>query len=88
MFNTMNELFKLYQDDPEFREFLHLLEQDNNWLINEYQNNKLYEYIISNPKLINVNKHPSTKIQLDKLIKYFEHRSEFEKCQQLLKIKN
>ena len=88
MFNTMNELFKLYQDDPEFREFLHLLEQDNNWLINEYQNNKLYEYIISNPKLINVNKHPSTKIQLDKLIKYFEQRSEFEKCQQLLKIKN
>ena len=81
----MQKFLIKYATDPGFKEFIDSI-NSNNELLMDFVYNLYMEFGINTPQevshLINYN-----LLNLDNLIRFFEDKGEFEKCQKLMEIK-
>jgi len=82
----MNKLNELYNNDPEFREFIYDVLCDES-LSEEYHYLFMYNYAMMERKSIIKKATKDTIEEIDKMIKFFETIEEYEKANDLLKIK-
>ena len=80
----MQKFLIKYATDPGFKDFIDTINNDE--LLMEFVYSLFMEFGANAPKevshLINAN-----LLNLDNLIKFFEEKGEFEKCQNLMEIK-
>lgn len=80
----MNEL---HANDRGFNEFISDIIL-NSELAEEYKNRFLYNYITLDAEELIRNKFKNSIIEIDSVISFFELREDYEKCNELLIIKN
>lgn len=83
------DFFIKYYTDSEFKEFIDSILNPNSDLMIEYRMNKIYEILLQheNYHIDDLNFLKSMEKNIDEAINFFTKKEEYEKCNNLIKIK-